>query len=151
MATTCDTSKFADVSGRQAWPMSKVLPLAAVPTAPAWARAFIRSELPLWRMGEMAELAELAISELVTNAVQASAKLRSDSCMPMIRVCLFADGMRLLVEVWDEADGIPEIRDACESAVSGRGLALVDAICDSWGWKAIAGGHRKCVWAELSN
>jgi anti-sigma regulatory factor (Ser/Thr protein kinase) len=132
--------------------MSKAMPpLAALPTAPARARAFIHSELSLWRMDDLAELAELVISEFVTNAVQASTRLRADACAPLIRIGLFADGMRLLVEVWDEADGIPQVRDACEFEESGRGLALVDAICDSWGWKAVPGGHCKCVWAEISN
>lgn len=150
MATMCGTSQCDDLSRRQTWPMSKALPpLAALPSAPACARAFIQSELSLWRMGDLAEHAELVISELVTNALQASAKLRSDSCVPLIRICMFADGIRLVVEVWDEADGIPEIRDACEFEESGRGLALVNALCDSWGWKSVPGGNCKCVWAEL--
>ena len=56
------------------WPMSSVMPpLAALPTAPAVARAHVRATLATWRMGDLADAVELVVSELVANGVKASA------------------------------------------------------------------------------
>jgi anti-sigma regulatory factor (Ser/Thr protein kinase) len=51
------------------------LVLAALPTAPSVARGHVRAVVCEWGLGELADTAELLVSELVTNAVQASAKL----------------------------------------------------------------------------
>ena len=54
--------------------------------------------------------------------------------MPVVQVCLLTDGVRTLLEVWDQAPGIPVIRDAAGCEESGRGLVLIDVIADRWGW-----------------
>ena len=71
--------------------------------------------------------------------------------MPVIRVCLLSDGSRLLVEVHDQALGVPVLRDAAVDAVSGRGLPMVHALTvGQWGWQIAPGEPGKCVWAALS-
>jgi hypothetical protein len=67
-------------------------------------------------------------------------------------VCLLSDGSRLLVEVHDQAFGVPVRRDAAVDAVSGRGLPMVHALTvGQWGWQIAAPGKAgKCVWAALS-
>ena len=46
--------------------------LAAVPTAPGHARAYVRAAVHAWGISSLAEVAELVATELVTNAVCAS-------------------------------------------------------------------------------
>ena len=58
--------------------------------------------------------------------------------------------MRLLVEVWDQAPGIPVLREAAGDEESGRGLILVNAISEKWGWNPAEGQPGKVVWAEKS-
>jgi hypothetical protein len=71
--------------------------------------------------------------------------------MPVIRLRLLSDGVLLLIEVWDQAPGIPEPRNPDIDAESGRGLLLVDQLTGSrWGWRPVTDGPGKCVWAELA-
>jgi len=45
----------------------------------------------------------------------------------------------------------PAVAAAAEQlATSGRGLLLVDALADSWGYEAGGPDGRGCVWFELS-
>jgi hypothetical protein len=70
--------------------------------------------------------------------------------MPVVRVRLLTDGVRVLLEVWDQAPEIPVIRGAAGCDESGRGLVLIDAIADKWGWSPATGRPGKVVWAEMS-
>ena len=97
----------------------------------------------------------LVVSELTTNAVEASTGptgrlLYVNGRMPVVRVCLFSDGERLLIEVWDQAMGFPALRRAASDAEDGRGLHLIDALSrGQWGWQP-GQGPAKVVWAELA-
>jgi hypothetical protein len=55
----------------------------------------------------------------------------------------------LVIEVWDRSplDLEPLVADA--DAECGRGLTVVAALSDRWGWER-TGHHRKVVWAELA-
>lgn len=151
LLTACQIDKRSDMSQRHAWPMSSTMPpLAPLPTAPACARAFASSTLSSWGLDDLTESADLILSELVTNAVRASYPHYRDTRIEVIRVCLLGDGTRVVIEVWDEAAGFPVVRDAGEFDEAGRGLRLVDAIADKWGWVPAARRTGKCVWAELS-
>lgn len=140
-----------------AWPWSRAMPLlAALPTAPGCARAGMRAVLAAWNMVSLTDTAELVVTELVTNAVRASVQpgsspSRLDGLIPVVRICLLTDGTQLRVEVWDQADGVPVLRQAPGYAESGRGLALVDAMTEGcWGWHPAARGQPgKYVWAEI--
>ncbi len=153
--SACRTAPPIGVRARKSWPVwSTMPPLAALPTVPAVVRAFVRSTLAVWRLDSLAEGAELIASELAANAVTASTgghgqPVDASGHMPLIRVCLLTDGARMLLEVWDQAPGAPVLREA-EDGESGRGLVLVGAIADDWGWTPAPGRPGKVVWAEIS-
>ncbi|MGH3159022.1 MAG: ATP-binding protein [Streptosporangiaceae bacterium] len=128
---------------------------AALSTLPAVARAFVRATLSGWHLESLTEGAELMASELTSNAVAASTDgsgcpVYINGRMSVVRVRLVSDGTaRVVLEVWDQAPGIPAVRDVAEYEENGRGLVLVDAIADRWGW-CPATGPGKVVWAEMS-
>jgi anti-sigma regulatory factor (Ser/Thr protein kinase) len=129
-------------------------PLGALPTAAAAARAHARTVLRSWRIGgDLAHDAQTVISELVTNAVNASTgpddkPLYMDGRMLVVWLGLFTDGATLRAEVWDQAPGVPARRTTGTDDVSGRGLDLVvDALSADWGWFPAQSG--KCAWAEF--
>ena len=61
---------------------------------------------------------------------------------------LFADAQRLLIEVWDNAPGDPQPRQADSASESGRGFMVVQAISHRWGYRRVSLA-LKVVWAEL--
>jgi anti-sigma regulatory factor (Ser/Thr protein kinase) len=138
------------------WPLvSAMPPLGALVTAPASARAHVHALLPGWRLAHLADDAATVVSELVTNAVQASTAPTGEPAyvgghMAVVRLRLLSDGSRVVAEVWDQAPGFPAPRRAASYAEDGRGLHLVDALTRGrWGWQAID-RQAKVVWAELS-
>jgi anti-sigma regulatory factor (Ser/Thr protein kinase) len=88
------------------------------------------------------------VSELVTNAVVASGAMTE---VRPVRLWLASDGARALILVGDQSTR-PLLRVAPETdADSGRGLLLVEATSDRWGWYPATGnGLAKVVWAELA-
>ncbi len=86
---------------------------------------------------------ELVVTELVANAVAASA--------PESRVRLRIHHLQqavLLVEVFDEALAVPKRRCPQELGEDGRGLLLVTELSLAWGWHRVDGG--KVVWSLFS-
>ncbi len=135
------------------WPRCSVLELGALPTAVPCARLHARQVLWEWRLGALREVAELVVSELVTNAIQATAERE---LLAPVRLRLSSDGSRALVEVWDadprppqprpmEVDGVPDL-----VAESGRGLLLVATLSTRWGWYPERQCGGKVVWSELT-
>lgn len=146
----------ASTPTRRSWPLSSATPpLAALPTVPALARLFARATLHTWHEDSLVQDAELIVSELTGNAVAASSDTDGrpvyvDGRMPVIRAYLLTDGVQLLIKVFDQAPGIPVLREAAEDEEIGRGLILVNAIADKWGWKPAKGQPGKVVWAQMS-
>ncbi len=62
---------------------------------------------------------------------------------------LASDYMRVRAEVWDSVPRMPAVRQAGPDEEGGRGLALVEALSDRWGWTTAPGWPGKVVWAEL--
>jgi hypothetical protein len=78
-------------------------PLAALPTAPACARGHVRAVACEWGLPELADTAELLASELVTNGVQASERLRIRSdmaIMPVVRLWLVSTSLSRPLGAW---------------------------------------------------
>lgn len=142
------------------WPLvSDLGPLGALPTAPRLARGFIGVVLTGWGMAGLTDVTELLVSELITNVVQASTGPEGNPLyddegnLHLLWVRLLSDRTRLLIEVWDNlpgALGAPTVRDAGPEHESGRGLAMVDTLCDDWGWENVPGWSGKRVWALLT-
>jgi hypothetical protein len=127
------------------------LTLAALPSAVAAARAFVRLALAKWHGGP--EL--LIVSELVTNAVRAVGTLDAPprwadlGAVDLVTVTLTGLADSLLIEVRDPAPGLPTPAPADDPAAEGgRGLHLVAALSTRWGWTPDRQG--KSVWAETS-
>jgi len=109
-----------------------------------------------WGLVSFAEPTELVASELVTNAVLASttrdqrrAAARGGTGLAVVHLRLLSDGVRVVIEVWDEVPQAPVAQQADASDESGRGLMLVEALCARWGCSVLAGWPGKVVWAEL--
>src|SRR5690349_5500218 len=126
------------------WPLRAALELGAVPTAPGCARAWTRQILWEWRLSWLAGSAGLIVSELVTNAVQASRAMRQAA----VRIWLVSDRAQLVVFVWDASPQPPARTDPGEDDESGRGLLLVEAVSERWGYFGHDGGG-KVVWAAV--
>ena len=91
--------------------------------------------------------AGVVISELVTNAVAASAELRP--AVAPVLMWLGSDRRHVLAAVADTNLQPPMRLSLRPDAERGRGLALVEALSSRWGWHpASTGGLRKFVWAE---
>jgi anti-sigma regulatory factor (Ser/Thr protein kinase) len=132
--------------GRQ----TRYVRLAALPSAAGWARRVLRHMLREWQLQSMEDAAALLVSELVTNAVQASGGRtgRDHSELPMIGLGIRLTAGSLVLEVWDASPLRPVATNPGAAADHGRGLVLVDALADSWGDRAADGG--KVVWCELA-
>jgi signal transduction histidine kinase len=83
------------------------------------------------------------MSELLTNAVKASAGLTTIQ----VRLAVIG-GTSLVIEVRDRNPEPPVLNDADGDSEGGRGLMIVDALCERWGYYHPAHGG-KAVWAEL--
>ena len=135
------------------WAVQSVLIVAALPTATPCARLHARNIAHEWGLGELAETVELVVSELVTNAVQASAdrdgrpRYSADTGLACVHLRLSIDGLTLLVEVWDENAMPPAPVQPGLADEGGRGLMLVDALAERWGWDLPQSGRGKIVWA----
>jgi anti-sigma regulatory factor (Ser/Thr protein kinase) len=111
---------------------------ASGPQAPGRARRFLHETLAAWGSPDLAAEAELALSEVVTNAFLHG---RGD-----ISLRLTMTGV-LRVAVHDSGPGRPALRQYSTTATTGRGLHLVGSLTDRWG--TIAGDGGKWVWFEL--
>lgn len=92
------------------------------------AREHARETLSGWGLGEHADLAELVVSELATNAIRHGEG--------PVEVRLSYVGCDLRVEVHDAGASRPVRRPATPDDESGRGLALLDGLI------AVYGGTR---------
>jgi len=136
------------------WPLSAHLPLGALPTAVPCARRYTGVILGEWGLAALADSAELIVSELVTNSVQATTDpdgqpRYGEAGLPVMHLRLASDHARVLVEVWDSVTRPPAARQARSDEEGGRGLALVEALSDRWDWTVVPGWSGKVVWAEL--
>jgi anti-sigma regulatory factor (Ser/Thr protein kinase) len=89
-----------------------------------------------WGLNGLASDSELLVSELVTNAVKATAG-RDEAA---VRLRLSGGSARVLIEVWDADPRAPASEDLGERGTpdpqqeGGRGLFLVAALSARWDW-----------------
>ena len=139
------------------WAAQSVLDIAALPTATPCARLHSRNLTHEWGLRDLVDTIELVVSELVTNAVRASAdhdgrpRYSADSGLACIHLRLSTDGTAALLEVWDENSGLPAPTRADLDDESGRGLLLVEALAARWGWDLHPSGRGKVVWALVQS
>jgi anti-sigma regulatory factor (Ser/Thr protein kinase) len=140
----------ADVVPTSSHGSSRHIRLAALPSAVPWARRVLQHKLREWQLEDLSDPALLLVSELVTNAVQASARQAGDDqgSLPMIGLTLQLTNTSLTAEVWDTSHALPVLQEADLTGERGRGLMLVDVLADSWGHRAADGG--KVVWCTIA-
>jgi anti-sigma regulatory factor (Ser/Thr protein kinase) len=119
------------------------LTLASLPSAPSTGRLLVQRYLKAWSMEHMIDKAQLVMSELLTNAVKASVEFTTIQIRLVVR-----GGTLLIIEVRDCNPEPPIQKDVTSDNESGRGLMIVDALSERWGYYHPT--HRsKAVWAEL--
>ncbi|HET9094637.1 MAG TPA: ATP-binding protein [Solirubrobacteraceae bacterium] len=116
----------------------------AFPNAPQSVRA--ARKFALEALGgyprETLEVVELLVSELAGNCV------RHTSTRFVVGVS--DDRGVIRIEVTDRGPGEPSVRHVDPSAISGRGLALVESLSQSWGVRhSRTGTSGKTVWFEV--
>ncbi|MFJ9540550.1 ATP-binding protein [Streptomyces sp. NPDC101225] len=120
------------------------------PRAVTVCRRTLRLILTMHGLIRLADTAELLAAELVSNAV------RHTKGPAALRVRWSAGVLR--VGAWDASPEPPEppeppgVLGHVTDLERGRGLALVRACSDLWGWQPLArGGNRgKYVWCEVA-
>jgi anti-sigma regulatory factor (Ser/Thr protein kinase) len=141
-------------AGRQEvrYPLQSELTLGAYRSAVPCARAHATAIMHEWGLGFLAEKVELVVSEIVTNALQASGGLLEQGFKPpFIQLWLSADQGRVVVKVWDASNELPEQQQPGPEADHGRGLMLVQAMTEEYGTYRLEGGNGKIVWAVLGS
>lgn len=137
--------RAGDLAGR--WPLRDSIELDAEDGSVPRARHHARQTLREWCLAGLADNVELAVAELVTNAVAASRCL--DWPFP-VRLWLLADPTSVLIVVWDANPQPPRQMDPADDAESGRGLVIVDAISARWDWYDLPGVGGKVIRALIT-
>jgi anti-sigma regulatory factor (Ser/Thr protein kinase) len=132
---------------RGGWPLRSYLELGALPGAVPCARLHARQLLLEWGFPDHAADAELLVSELATDAVRSSAQ--HETAAP-VRLWVLSDTATLLVLVGDACTQPPVLLQAAMDEENGRGLLLVNALSDRWGWYVPDGTGGKITWFEIS-
>ncbi|GAQ66919.1 ATP-binding protein [Streptomyces sp. XM4193] len=117
------------------------------PSTAELGRELVRDVLGVWHLDGLADRAALIITELIANAS------RHTPCTEIRLTVGRPSATRLRVGVVDrEPSRLPVLSQAADDDESGRGLLLVDAVADRWGYDLHGSGRRpwgKEVWAEL--
>ncbi|MEU8936325.1 SpoIIE family protein phosphatase [Streptomyces sp. NPDC048409] len=103
------------------------------------AREKAAHQLEIWHMAEISFVAELIVSELVTNAIR--------HATGPISLRLIHD-RTLICEVSDASSTSPRMRRATTTEEGGRGLFLIAQLSQRWGARYTPLG--KTIWAEVA-
>jgi anti-sigma regulatory factor (Ser/Thr protein kinase) len=130
-------------------PRSTILDLGALDSSSGCARGDARAVLETWHVHpDVIGTAQLVISELVTNAVQATQELAL-TVPGSVRLRLTNRGRHILIEVDDPDACEPDPQAPAVGAERGRGLLLVETLSANWG-TYLRGPAGKTVWAKVT-
>jgi anti-sigma regulatory factor (Ser/Thr protein kinase) len=101
------------------------------------ARQFVCSAVTQQVDAELVDELLLALSEMATNAV-----LHAGTAFEVV---IETDGV-VRLEVEDGSSVVPVRRSPSPQVPGGRGLQIIEEVCDRWGVHVAQG--RKCVWCE---
>ncbi|MBM9508763.1 ATP-binding protein [Actinacidiphila acididurans] len=140
---------------RNEQPLHSRCDVAASPSAVRSGRRHAAEILAKWGVAEtVAHDALLIVSELLSNAVQHAAQpFDPADDLPDPATCsllLWLTENGLTVSVYDADRRPPVPRNAPTDAERGRGLHLVDALCEAWGYTHSSPAPGKLVWARLA-
>lgn len=105
------------------------------------ARSLVRAALNTWGLEVLLDDGALIISELVGNTV------RHSGCRVFRASVMLMSSERVRLAVSDKSTVLPQIQQAPQGSVTGRGLLVVDELADRWNTDIQPWG--KIVWAEL--
>ncbi|WP_285565516.1 MULTISPECIES: SpoIIE family protein phosphatase [unclassified Streptomyces] len=106
------------------------------------ARTIVRQALTDWDMAALADDAELVTGELLVNVL-----LHTEGGAVLTLEVLPEPVRRVRLSVQDRSSAWPRRRTPGETATSGRGLLLLDAVATRWGIEPR--GEGKAVWCEI--
>ncbi|MET9860400.1 ATP-binding protein [Streptomyces smyrnaeus] len=130
----------------------------ALPSRIGQVRRIVSAQLRYWRLDALIDATALGLTELLANVHRhAEPEGRSDTEGPApadkhCTVELSYMWNRLTVSVRDHDPRLPRVRGSASReplSTSGRGLALVASISESWGMRAQTDGSGKIVWFTL--
>jgi anti-sigma regulatory factor (Ser/Thr protein kinase) len=119
--------------------------LGAGPGSGHAAREFTAATLHRWGAAERSQDITIVVSELLANALR-HALPGSGDIRPPIRLGLLQDGPYLVCAVADPSKAPPVPRRAGTLAETGRGLHIICALSDQWGFTSPS-DTGKVVWA----
>lgn len=117
--------------------------LQALPSRIGQVRRIISAQLRYWHLDPLIDQAALGVTELLTNVHRHA----EPDKVCTVEIELLLD--RLTVSVHDHDPRLPTVRDSDALDTSGRGLALIAAVSESWGVRP-KGDTGKIVWFTLS-
>jgi hypothetical protein len=126
--------------------------ISACPDAASRARSFTRQALACWDLAELTDDAQVIVTELLANAIQHAGPgrpgrhPRAGATAPGLWLFRRTDG--LMCVVTDPSNLAPALKQPGQTSESGRGLHVVHALSDHWGWTLLR-EHGKAVWAIL--
>jgi anti-sigma regulatory factor (Ser/Thr protein kinase) len=128
--------------------------MPALPRTVGQVRSYARWLLGTRQLESMSDTVELLVSELVTNAINATGITDEDPAdsrliggVKPIYVRMSVRSEALRIEVWDTSSRPPLRRAAADEDEGGRGLLLVQALTKEWGCEALE-TDGKIVWCE---
>lgn len=113
-------------------------PLPRSGEACALARRAVRHTLSRWGLGDLADTAELLVSELVANALRHA---HGPVHLTLVR------GRSVCCQVGDGSRELPRVRRATADDEDGRGMSMVDLMACDWGADRTPWGKE--VWFSL--
>lgn len=123
--------------------------LAPAPESTKTARDFTTATLRGWHLNALIQDAVMVASELVTNAIRHGTPLAVDNEeRPRVELTWWCQPSGLICVVTDRSTKPPVLAPADLHAESGRGLQIVHALADTWGWTTLS-TREKAVWAAL--
>ncbi|MFK0295740.1 ATP-binding protein [Streptomyces sp. NPDC090442] len=115
--------------------------LQALPARIGHVRRIVTAQLRYWQLDALIDPAALGVTELLANVHRHARP--SKQCT--VELCVLLD--QLTVSVHDLDPRLPRLRTAGSWETSGRGLALIAALSESWGVRPHDPG--KIVWFTL--
>ncbi|WP_146252336.1 ATP-binding protein [Streptomyces carminius] len=129
------------------------LSLVATKSAAGWSREFVKKVLIRWKAHQIVDDALLVVSELVTNAVEATREREKAEGwtragdIRLIGVRVLGLRSTVIIEVWDTSAEHPVPQEDDLDTEHGRGLTLVENLTYRWGTDPAPRG--KVVWGEM--
>jgi anti-sigma regulatory factor (Ser/Thr protein kinase) len=141
MRTALRKSMNAMAPPRPAELQLRRVPLPAGPAAAGEARSQVRTAIRSWDLPVDTDIAVLLTSELVTNAIRQEGG-------KTVTLSIDCSRDQLRVDVHDASRSLPVMEDTVADAETGRGLMLVSALSDEWGFYSTPAG--KAVYFTLA-